>query len=427
MATQADIEHEYEKAIEAVLADADIERAQMLSGVYIANKNREHWTQATPDAIRNFARGYGDDNPLFHDDDYGATTRWGGQIAPPMMLTALQAPLLGDPLPADLKAKTKGLFKGVHVFVSGGAWEWYRPVRPGDRIYQFGGNEAWEPKESDFAGRSVIERRRFVRMNDRGEVVALHRQVAVRTARKAAKDRGKYEETEVASYSDEDLAKIDAVYAAEQRRGRRPRHWEDVNVGDPLPGMVKGPLTVTELIVFHAGGYGFTPFWPTASRLAHKNRHRIPGFYVKNRLGIPDVIQRVHWDPEWARNVGAIYAYDYGVLRECWFQHYLTDWAGDDGWVFRQDSTMRVFNFVGDTQFLSGEVTGKKIEDGHHLVEIEFRMTSQRGKVTSYGTAAVLLPSLHDGPVVLPRAPFDLERQAAVMMKRHGELLAGKG
>jgi len=42
------------------------------------------------DAIRNFARGYGDDNPLFVDEDHGPTTRWGSQIAPPMIGIALE-------------------------------------------------------------------------------------------------------------------------------------------------------------------------------------------------------------------------------------------------------------------------------------------------------------------------------------------------
>ena len=71
---------------------------------------------------------------------------------------------------------------------------------------------------------------------------------------------GKYAEIEAAHYSDDDYERIDAIYESERPRGREKRYWEDVNIGDALPAMVKGPLTVTEIIAFHAGGYGFVPY-----------------------------------------------------------------------------------------------------------------------------------------------------------------------
>ncbi|WP_395107986.1 hypothetical protein [Actinomadura sp. SCN-SB] len=68
-----------------------------------------------------------------------------------MFGTALAVPLLGDPLPEDVRAKTKGLFSGVHLFVSGQATEWFRPVLPGDELYSFGGLGSVEEKRSEFA------------------------------------------------------------------------------------------------------------------------------------------------------------------------------------------------------------------------------------------------------------------------------------
>ena len=52
---------------------------------------------------------------------------------------------------------TKGLFRGIHVFVSGGTWDFYRHVYPGDRLYSFSGLESVEAKDSEFAGRSVVQ------------------------------------------------------------------------------------------------------------------------------------------------------------------------------------------------------------------------------------------------------------------------------
>src|SRR5438309_5299601 len=138
-------------------------------------------------------------------------------------------------------------------------------------------------------------------MNQRAEIVGIHRTIVINTERKAARDRGKYADIPDPAWTDEELAKIDEVYAAEGQRGSEPRWWEDVQVGAALGPMMKGPLTTTDMIVFHAGGYGFVPYGLKTGRLAYENRHRIAPFYVKNQYGVPDVAQRVHWDNEWAQ------------------------------------------------------------------------------------------------------------------------------
>ena len=186
--------------------------------------------------------------------------------------------------------------------------------------------------------------------------------------------------------------------------------------------MAKGPLTETEIIVFHSGGYGFVPYAPSASRIGYKNRQRIPKFYVKNEHGIPDVAQRVHWDSAWARAIGNPMAYDYAVMRESWLTHYLTDWIGDDGWIVRQSDEVRKFNYMGDTQIITGEVVAKREEGGVCSVDVELRATNQRGVVTTPAHATVVLPSRTHGPVRLPSAPGAVEQKATEMFTRHCEL-----
>ena len=270
----AELEKEFAEAIKYQLTDDDIERAKLLLGIMLASGGRELFSEATPDAIRNWALGVGDDNPLYTDEEYGPTTRWGSQIGHGAMVGHIKTPMLGDPMPEEIKKGTKSLFRGVHVFVSGGTWDWYRPIYPGDRIFAYHGEESLEVKQSEFAGRSVIAVSRNVCINQRGEVVGVYRVLRVMTERKAAREKGKYAELAPAKYSDEDYAKIDAIYEAEAPRGATPRYWEDVKVGDKLQPMVKGPLTVTEIIAFHAGGYGFVPYGLRASRVGYKNRKR---------------------------------------------------------------------------------------------------------------------------------------------------------
>jgi acyl dehydratase len=413
---------EFEKATDFQLKESDIEKARALVGHYSPSKAREHLTSANHDSLYNFAHGYGDDNPLFCSEDYGVSTRWGSQIAPPMIGIGLNTPLFGDPPVERLKRPS---FRGIHVFVSGSTWNWYRPVLPGDRLYSFGGTESVEVKDSEFAERSVLITFLNVKLNQRGEVVASMRVLAIHAERKTAREKGKYSALEPADYSDEDIAKLDAIYASEQVRGGDPRWWEDVAVGDPIGPMAKGPLTATDMIVFHAGGYGFTPYSPCSNRLAYENRQRIAPFYVKNEHGIPDVAQRVHWDSAWAQAIGNPMAYDYGVMRDCWLSHLLTDWMGDDGWLVSLHSEIRKFNYIGDSHVLTGEVTAKRTEGGRHLVDIEMRGTNQRGDVTCPGTATIALPSREGAKEVpLPEVPDDLSEVAQSLMRRHQELTA---
>lgn len=421
-----DVQQEFDKNTDAQLSDSDIKRARLLIGVDVANKSQEHISRATYDSIRNFALGVGDDNPLFIDDEYGPSTRWGTQIAPNSMSQIINAPMLGDPMPEDLKKVSKGLFRGIHVYVSGGTTDWYRPIYPGDRLCSYSGEESVEVKNSEFAGRSVIQINRSVKLNQRGEVVAVYRMLRVLTERKTAKERGKYSAIEAACYTDADIEAIDNVYAQETRRGAEPRYWEDVEVGDKLPGMAKGPLTVTEVVAFHAGGYGFVPYGLKSSRLAYQNRKRIPAFFVKNELGVPDVAQRLHWDSEWAKAIGNPMAYDYGVMRETWFFHYVSDWAGDDAFITRQQDSIRKFNYHGDVQFLAGEVVAKHQRNGLFLVDLTMKMTNQRDIDTAFGEATVALPSRTQGATLLPPVPDDISRKTIQMWQRHLDLAAAQ-
>lgn len=415
---------DFEEATSHPLTDEDIERARLLLGVEVPNRQREHISVATPDAIRNWAYGYGDDNPLFVDEAYGQTTRWGSQVAPPTFVGHVKTPLLGDPVPEDVKKRTRGLFHGVHVYVSGGNWTWYRPLYPGDRLYSFNSEESLEVKESEFASRSVVRVRRDVAFNQRAEVVGVYRVVRICTERKAARERGKYLDIEPASYTEEDIERIDNIYASEPVRGQETRWFEDVEVGEELAPMVKGPLTTTDMIVFHAGGYGFVPYGLRSGRLAYKNRQRIPAFYIPNEQAVPDVAQRLHWDSTWAQAVGNPMAYDYGVQRQCWFQHHVTDWMGDEGILVGLEDSIRKFNYHGDTQFLSGEVVAKREEDGRNLVDLDLRMVNQRDVQTAYATATVALPSRASGPARYPQVPEELARKTIEMFARHNELAA---
>ena len=75
-------------------------------------------------AIIKFAQAIGDDNPIFNDEAAARASRYGGLVAPPTFLRAAVAarPDLPFEVPFD------------RVLDGGSDWEYFEPVRPGDRI-----------------------------------------------------------------------------------------------------------------------------------------------------------------------------------------------------------------------------------------------------------------------------------------------------
>jgi hypothetical protein len=180
--------------------------------------------------------------------------------------------------------------------------------------------------------------------------------------------------------------KIFALYEAETIRGSSPRYVEDITVGDKLPTMVKGPMTVTGFIAFAQGWGGL---YIRAGKLAWKQLAKHPGLGIPNRFGIPDVPERVHWEDDLATLVGTPAAYDYGPERCSWMSHQLTNWMGDEGFLKRQHVEIRRHNPVGDTLYIDGEVTAVAGSD----VEIAQRAVNQDGELSVAATATIRLPS----------------------------------
>lgn len=401
------------------------------------------WYRAPgPDAFRHVAESFGDDNPLWSDPAYATGTVWGGPIAPPQMNGG--DTLIGENEVAKLDPDTKALLKGdplkgAHAYYSASAREWWRPLRPvgaDQRLTRRNALIAALDKTGNFAGRVVHEWTAEVFADSEGPISAQYR-LMVRT------DRGKVEKkaaagdydkvVEIEPYTPEQLAEIDAAYAAEpaNRRGAEPRWWEDVNEGDSLGQLVKGPLRVTDMVVWHTG-MGMGLYGVKALRLSHQQRQRVPGFFRPDDLNIPDVYQRVHWDQEWARRAGNPSIYDYGRMRETWLIHLCTDWMGDDAWLSHLDCQFRKFNYVGDTHWIRGTVTRKYLAEGDDgvqrpAVDVDVWGENQRGQITCPGHATILLPSREHGAVVLPPAPGTTSQEALDALAERVERDGGIG
>lgn len=392
---------------EGTITDEGIERLRARIGVPEPHPVSPHYTKPGVDAFRHVAEAYGDDNPLWSDEKYAAGSRWSGVIASPPLVGGDS--LIGFDEVTEVAPEHRDLMRGdplrgVHAFYSASAREWWAPLRPDKEVSRRNALVGVLDKSSEFAGRAVHEWTAQVFREVGGPVLSAQYRLMIRTERTKARERKKYDATELRPYTDEEIAEIDAEYAAENRRGAEPRYWEDVEVGDIVGPMVKGPLTVTDIVCWHVGmGMGLYGVRPL--RLGYENRTRIPRFFHRDDLNVPDVMQRVHWDPEFARRSGNPTTFDYGRMRETWLIHLCTDWMGDDGWLWKLDCEFRKFNYVGDTQRLSGTVTRHYLSDGRPAVDVELEAVNQRGEVTTPGHATILLPSRERGPVQLPEPP----------------------
>jgi acyl dehydratase len=366
------------------------------------------WNEfATTDSIRQFANGYGDLNPLYTDRTYGPSTRWGSMVAPPgyEWTTGIdQSPVV----PEEMRATTRHALRGVHLFNAGHEGWFYRPIVPGDRLFRSGVLADVQEKVSEFAGRSVIATNQNEWWDESGAVVSRRRPWYIHAERREVKADGsdrKRPREERASYTSEQLEEIDAAYDSEFIRGKETLYYEDIEVGAAGPRQVKGPFEVTDLINFFMGagwyGYGFP-----ALRLARENRRALRGFYSIDDFGAWDAIMRIHWQDDMARKIGVTAAYDIGPVRWTWLVHYCTNFAGDDGWVYRVRGEFRKFNYIGDTTWITATVTDKRVDpELGPLIELSLSATNQRGQQNIGGSATILVASREHGPVKLPEPP----------------------
>ncbi|MFT4289118.1 MaoC family dehydratase N-terminal domain-containing protein [Nocardioides sp.] len=388
-----------------VLTDEAFERSRRRIGIP-QRTHPAHITEVSADATRHFAFGYGDANPLYCDADYAKNTRWGSLIAPPNF-TYCMGENAAPEITAEQKAALKGdPFAGLGAYQAAMEFEYYRPLRLDDQCQVLRAQVGVQEKPSSFGGRTAHVTSDFLYTNGHGEVVTIQRGTWIHAERHTSRERASTKEPITFDpYSDEQLAEIDAAYDAETRRGSQPRFFEDVAIGDELQPRVKGPLTVTDLVVWHIGwGMQLTP--PGAFGIARQIRRKAPGLYPPNARNIPDTVQRLHWDPERARELGIPMSYDYGAMRETWLTHAITDWMGDDAWLFKLRCQHRKFNYIGDTTWVRGTVVDKVQTHGRNEVHLEVSCWNQRGEETTPGSAVVLLPS-RTGPVELPKPPAD--------------------
>ncbi len=363
------------------ITDEAIAAAKAMVGLRLRPEG-PYLQDVTIDTIRNFCNGIGELNPLYRDNEYGRNSRYGNVIAPAMF-----------PMAYGWMGRTRWGFPGVHGFYAGNDWELFRNLRPGDRISAEERVVAVDVRQSEFSGRLAIQYVEANFVNQHDDLVARVLGWCTRHERKAARDKGKYKDITKHEYTEEEHNAIDQAVVDEEKNicGGNIRYWEDVEVGQEITPIVRGPISMMDTMGFLVGcGRGHTHGVLLKGALRH------PGHFFRNPEagGGVEYTGIGHHRDSVAKEVGVPGTYDYGPQRSSWVATMVTNWMGDAGVLKRIKTELRRFNTMGDSTWCKGKITKKYQQDGFPLVDIDVWAENQRGEKTVTNAAAtVMLPS----------------------------------
>ncbi len=137
-------------------------------------------------------------------------------------------------------------------------------------------------------------------------------------------------------------------------------YFEDVEVGQEISGFTIGPLSHTQFIFVPSSHHDWYP--------GHHDEE-----YARKQ-GLPDMFMNATWQ--------------HGLL-----QRLLANWGGPNS-IPRRIKYRMVRPIVrGDTVTAHGLVTGKRVENGENLVDLDIWLEKQDVPKTTIGDATVVLPA----------------------------------
>jgi len=299
-------------------------------------------------AINRFIEATTDENPLWQDEKYAKKTRWGGIIAPPAFLHVFdpanrafrQRPDLSHMatiMPFELPfPKT---FQAFYEF------QFFLPLRTGDMITSTAKIGDVYEREGK-SGKMVFVRMENEHRNQRKELAGITSEAMVSIEGSAS-----------SSKAPEPPPLLDEVRL--EPPSKKQIYFEDVEVGAPLPPMVKGISLVTIL----KWGAAVNDYGP----------HHYDQQFANQMLGLPNVIS-------------------HGPHNAAFLAQLVTNWIGGEGMLRRHYAEMRGNVFPGDTMTFQGKVADKYVKDGEGLVEIESWAQNQKGRRVTLGQSTAMLP-----------------------------------
>lgn len=292
-----------------------------MSDARIVERVRTPWVSTvTLDAIQHFVWGIGDDNPLWVDP--------GRTYAPPCFFYAIDettvAPGFDD---------QRRIYRSV-------AWTWFDRAPLGTDVVV----RVTQTDETELAGR--LEQRGRVEFLASEQLIATAETTCVRSkaAPIAIADRPELR------YAREQLEEIERTILGEQRQGSAPLPLDTIAVGDTVGPLLKGPLSIMDVVAWCAGTQGVV----TAA-----DDYSEGGLHAQTATGPQQV---------------------------AWMSQLITDWMGDDGFLQRLNVEILANPPLGSTTAITA-IVADRIQD---TVMLNLTATDQSGATTAEGSATVL-------------------------------------
>lgn len=338
-------------------------------------------------ALKNFYRALGNNNPLYTDPNYATNTKYGCLTAPPTFVASIRYPA------------SKGAFSkkdySLANFMSGTTFEWFDVIRNGEKfttelklkeVYQ---KKSWKGRQ---AGVLVSE---ALYWNTYGGLIAAVTGTETMIPFKRGEEM--FVEREMYRYSGEEIKKIEHDIDSEVVRGYKPLYWEEVNEGDKLTPVVKGPLDLMFMVPWLIAT---SPYIPLGE---------LRYFKVKEKPGWKRLHPLMNW-PYWDGDLvpedlssckvyGMSLPYARGILRTSLAGELLTNWMSDEGFLRRLSVEVDPLKpqLYGDTVWIKGEITHKYKEKIcgvlYYAVDVKIEGVNQLMELGTTGTATVYLPS----------------------------------
>ena len=338
-------------------------------------------------AIQKFCAALGDVNPLYNDAAGGVGTLYNTLIAPPSFVLAARTPDSG----AAYEQKEYGL-RRFTVRVEA---EWNDVIRMAERL-------ASDLKVSDVRSGPMWGDRETAEVESVATYRTIHGGViatATGTAAMVPYAAGEplIQDRDIYQYTDEEIHNLERdLDAIPPHRSQVPLYWSEVEVGDMLPALVKGPVE-----------YNSTELWEVAlaksttaslGPVAHRQILDSPG-----RRTVNPTTEWPYWDLEQtykdllsARALGFKMPVARGLHRFALASQVITNWMGDLGFLRRVSLDLPNHYCYGDTMWVSGQVARKFEEtvgnENYYAVELKLSGNNQLGQTLVDGTAVVYLP-----------------------------------
>ena len=338
-------------------------------------------------SIQNLCSAIGDINPLYNDAAKGVGTVYNTLIAPPSFIFSIRTPDSG----AAYERKAYGLRR----FSTKASAQWNDVIRLG------------QPLVSDLKVTAVRDGGKLSG-RDAAEVdsTATYSSVyggtlasASGTVSLAPYEPGEalIEDRDIHVYSDEEIKKLeDDLDAMQPHRGQVPLYWSEVNEGDTLPSLVKGPVSYNEISAWRLAEA--KPSTALIGVTAHDYLVDRPGRITTNPSTLWPYfdVEQAYGDILAVKSLGFKLPLTRGLMRFALASQVLTNWMGDLGFLRSMSLDLPNHFFYEDTLWLDGQVTKKFKEnvgtEEYNAVEVKISGRNQLGDTLVDGNAVVYLP-----------------------------------